>query len=276
MVGVLSQIDAADPRVQELMSSLVMHAHAFICENEVTWDEWLTGLDFLARVGRWTTPDRNEFLLMSDISGSSALLNALNRHQPWIPAHATGKRAVSRTAPVRRMGDVIATEEEWADGDWALVHGRVLDTDHEPVAGARMDIRQARGSLHFTSQAGGPSALLITGADGRYRFRTVRPRSYSLPADGPGGEWLRVAGCQPVRPGHILASVEARSHRRLDTRLFAADDPLLHLDPAVGVKDARVLEFPLNDDPAAIEAAGMPGPYFDVSCDLVLVPDTRV
>jgi catechol 1,2-dioxygenase len=274
-VGVLSQIDAADSRTQQLMSALVMHAHAFIRENHVTWEEWSAGLDFLARVGQWTTPDRDEFLLISDTSGSSALIDALNRHRPGVPWAGTGECAVSRTAPERRMGDVIATEEQWAAGDWTLVRGRVLDTDHEPVASARMDIRYTRGREYSTSRPRGPGALLTTGPDGRYHFRTVRPRSYSLPTDGPAGEWLRATGRRPVCPGHILARVEAQGHRRLDARLFAADDPFLDLDPAVGVRDARVLEFPLNDDPAAIEAAGMPGPYFDVSCDLVLIPDTR-
>jgi hypothetical protein len=35
-----------------------------------------------------------------------------------------------------------------------------------------------------------------------------------------------------------------------------------------------VLDFPVQADPDQITAQGMPGPYFDVSFDFVLVPDS--
>src|ERR1700759_4018240 len=79
---VLAQIDAPDPRIGELARSLITHAHDFIRENRVTSQEWMAGLDFLARVGHWTSETRNEFILMSDTSGSSTLVDALNNLGP--------------------------------------------------------------------------------------------------------------------------------------------------------------------------------------------------
>jgi Catechol dioxygenase N terminus len=79
---VLSQIDAPDPRVGQLASSLITHLHDFIRENRVTWDEWMAGLAFLTRVGHWTSETRNESILMSDTSGCSTLVDALNNRGP--------------------------------------------------------------------------------------------------------------------------------------------------------------------------------------------------
>jgi catechol 1,2-dioxygenase len=180
-------------------------------------------------------------------------------------------------APTHQMGEVIATGEQWARGDWTLMRGRVLDPGGDPVAGARIDIWQADQAGLYDVQdegmlPGDLRALLTTGADGRYWFRTVKPCSYPVPTDGPGGEWLRATGRQPMRPAHIHARVDADGYRPLITHLFVAGDPYLDIDAAFGVRDGLVLDFPVQDDPAQVTANGMPGPYFDVSYDLVLVP----
>ncbi|MEU1122076.1 dioxygenase [Streptomyces sp. NPDC005899] len=275
-VSVLSEMNAPDPRIGRLTQSLVMHVHAFLVENQVTWEEWLAGLDFLARAGQWTTPARNELLLLSDTTGSSTLLNALNRHRPAPDGPATPEHPLLSDAPLRPMGEVLATEEQWAGGDWTRVHGHVLDAEGHPVAGARIGLWQAHGAGESSSPPRGSRALLTTGTDGAFWFRTVKPRSYRLPTDGPGGEWLRATGRHPVRPGNILVRVEAEGHHLLTKRLFAADDPLLALDVSFGVADGLVLDFHRDQDPVAIEANRMPGPYFEVACDLVLTPGTPI
>ena len=122
-------------------------------------------------------------------------------------------------------------------------------------------------------QPGDLRALLITGGDGRYWFRTVKPCPDPAPTDGPGGEWLRATGRQPMRPAHIHARVEADGHRPRITHLFVAQDPYSASTPRSASARPR-LDFPVQDDPAEIEANTMPGPYFDVAYDLVLVPDS--
>ncbi|MEW2014410.1 dioxygenase [Rhodococcus sp. NPDC076796] len=277
---VLSQIRAEDPRTGTLAASLITHVHDFIRENNVTWDEWMTGLDFLARVGQWTTESRNEAILMSDTSGSSTLVDALNNVGPPNMTPTTVEGPFHSVAPPRDMGDVIATPEQWARGDWTFMHGRVLDTDGAPLPGATIDIWQADQSGLYDvqdehMQPGDLRALLTTDEDGRYWFRTVKPCSYPVPTDGPGGEWLRATGRQPMRPAHIHVRVEAPGHRSLVTHLFVAEDPYLDIDAAFGVRKGLVLDFPLVEDGGSIATQDMPGPYFDVEFDLVLVADDR-
>jgi catechol 1,2-dioxygenase len=274
---VLSQIHAPDPRIGQLAASLVTHVHEFIRENHVTWDEWMAGLDFLTRVGHWTSESRNEFILMSDTSGCSTLVDGLNNPGPANMTPSTVEGPFHSAAPVRQMGDIIATDEQWERGDWTLMSGRVLDPSGNPVAGARIDIWQADQAGLYDVQdgrmrPGDLRALLTTGADGRYWFRTVKPCSYPVPTDGPGGEWLRATGRQPMRPAHIHARVDADGYRPLITHLFVAGDPYLDKDAAFGVRNGLVLDFPVQDEAAEIAANGMPGAYFDVAYDLVLVP----
>lgn len=276
---VLSQINAPDPRVGQLLRSLVTHVHDFIRENEVTWDEWMTGLDFLARTGHWTTESRNEFILLSDTSGSSTLVDALNNRGPSNMTPTTVEGPFHSPAPPREMGDIIATEFQWSRGDQTLMHGRVLDVDGAPVANARLDIWQAdqQGFYDVQDEAMRPGdlrALLTTGPDGRYWFRTVKPCSYPVPVDGPGGEWLHATGRQPMRPAHVHVRVDAEGYRPLITHVFVADDPYLDIDAAFGVRDGLQVSFEPQNDPKEIAAHEMPGPYYDVDYDLVLVPTT--
>ena len=276
---VLSQIDAASPRVGQLAASLITHLHSFIRENAVTWDEWTAGLDFLARAGHWTGPTRNELVLLSDTSGCSTLVDALDNTGPATMTPTTVEGPFHSPAPPRQLGAIIATDEQWQRGDWMLMHGRVLDPSGDPVAGAQIDIWQADQTGHYdvqdaAMQPGDLRALLTAGPDGEYSFRSVKPCCYPVPTDGPGGEWLRATGRQPMRPAHVHARIEAPGYRRLITHLFVAGDPYLGIDAAFGVRDGLVLDFPLQTNLDQIAVNSMPGPYFDVRFDFVLVPDT--
>src|SRR6201985_1748109 len=67
-----------DPRFREIMASAVRHLHAFAREVDLTPEEWLEGIKFLTAVGQKCTEFRQEFILLSDTLGLSALVNALH------------------------------------------------------------------------------------------------------------------------------------------------------------------------------------------------------
>src|SRR6187549_2898823 len=71
-----------DPRLREVVGSLVRHLHAFVREVEPTEAEWMAGIDFLTRVGRMCDDKRQEFILMSDVLGVSILVDAINHRVP--------------------------------------------------------------------------------------------------------------------------------------------------------------------------------------------------
>ncbi|MBV9985495.1 dioxygenase, partial [Bradyrhizobium sp.] len=77
--AVLDQMSATpDPRLKEIMACAVKHLHAFAREVNLTPAEWIKGIEFMTAVGRMCTPERQEFILLSDTLGLSALVNGLH------------------------------------------------------------------------------------------------------------------------------------------------------------------------------------------------------
>src|SRR4051812_49988296 len=66
-----------DPRLRQLMTSLVKHIHAFAREVDLTPEEWLAGLKFLTATGQISTEKRPEFILLSDTLGLSMMVVSL-------------------------------------------------------------------------------------------------------------------------------------------------------------------------------------------------------
>ncbi len=276
--AVLDQVQGDSARVNELLSALITHLHAFVREARPTPQEWRYGLDFLARAGAFCTPERHEFILLSDLVGLSALVDALNNAGPDAMTPTTVEGPFHNPAPPRELGAIIATGSEWERGDWTVLHGRVLDTHGAPVPGARIDVWQSddRGFYDVQDDAqdtGNLRGLFTADADGAYWVRTVRPSSYPVPVDGAGGELLRAMNRHPMRPAHIHTQVLAPGYRPLTTHLFVAGDQYLDSDAAWGVRDGLVLEFTRNSEAADIERFDVPGPFFDVCFDFVLVAE---
>src|ERR1700739_5009376 len=67
-----------NPRLKQIVDAAVRHAHAFAREVELTPEEWLAGISYLTAVGQACTPVRQEFILLSDVLGFSAVVNALH------------------------------------------------------------------------------------------------------------------------------------------------------------------------------------------------------
>src|SRR5208337_2926840 len=67
-----SQIE--NPRLREVMAALIRHLHALVKEVRLEEQEWEFAWDFMARMARFTGPERNEFLLLGDVIGISQLI----------------------------------------------------------------------------------------------------------------------------------------------------------------------------------------------------------
>lgn len=61
-----------DPRLREIILTIIRHVHAAASEMNLTFDEWMQGMEFLKNVGQTCTEDRQEFILFSDLLGLSA------------------------------------------------------------------------------------------------------------------------------------------------------------------------------------------------------------
>ena len=89
------------PRLREIMASLVRHLHTFAREVDLTPAEWLEGIRFLTAVGQKCTEHRQEFILLSDTLGLSALPTRCTTSAPPRPPQnpACSAPSIARTRP---------------------------------------------------------------------------------------------------------------------------------------------------------------------------------
>ena len=257
-----------DPRLRELLTGLVGHLHAFVRETGLTQAEGAAAVDFLTAVGRKCDASRQEMILLSDVLGISMLVETVNNRTGGTATESTVLGPFHQVdSPRRELGDTIALDGR---GEPCLVTGSVAGTDGTPLAGALVDVWQANADGYYDVQQPGIQpernlrGLFATDDAGRFRFRTVVPRYYPIPDDGPVGELLRATGRHPYRPAHIHFLVSADGYRPVTTHLFVADSPYLDSDAVFGVKDSLVRPFEIVDDPA--------GPFRTAHFDVVLRP----
>lgn len=234
-------------RTRELFTALVRHLHDFAREVRLTGDEWFTAVDFLERVGRISSPTRQEFVLLSDILGLSVLVDQLDhRHGSATESTLLGPFYIEDRPRVASGADISGA----VSGMPLFVSGRVVDADGAPVAGALVDTWHSDGEGSYDVQRadelhGEPAmrALLTTDADGRFAYRSIVPRYYPVPTDGPCGEILRAADRSPMRPQHLHFRFRAEGCEPLITMLYRRDDPYIERDAVFGVKSALTVEF---------------------------------
>jgi len=268
-----------DPRLKEIMTSLAKHLHAFAKETELTHEEWGKGLDILRSAGAITTPERDEFVLLSDVLGLSSLVDMINSSDGGTSSSVLGPFHISNP-PAMEMGADLRGGYE---GELILVTGTVLNLAGEPIAGATLDIWQTAPNGLYSSQDPEQDtysfhALFTTGDDGQYSFTTVRPVCYTVPTDGPVGEILNATGRHPWRPSHLHYIIKAPGYRTLVTEVFPDDDPYLDQDTVFGVREDIVMSYVQKSadtfPDSGFEMSGkVKEPYSLVDFNLVLSPE---
>jgi hydroxyquinol 1,2-dioxygenase len=267
---------AADPRLREVLGSLVRHLHGFVREVEPTFEEWERAIGFLTATGQKCDDTRQEFILLSDVLGVTMLVDAIN--------HRTATEATDSTvlgpfhmvaSPRRELGDTI---DLVATGEPCVVTGRVLTLDGSPLAGALVDVWQADDHGFYdvqqpgTQPQGNGRGLFTCDEDGRFWFRTVTPSPYPIPTDGPVGRLLTATGRHPYRPAHIHFIVAADGHLPVTTHIFVAGSPYLDSDAVFAVKQRLITDFARVDDPDQAAAFGVEAPFRHAQFDVVLQP----
>lgn len=262
-----------DPRLRRVLQSLVRHLHDFVKDVELTEAEWDKAIAFLTATGHACDATRQEFVLLSDVLGVSMLVETIN-HRAGGATESTvlGPFHVVQSPP-RPLGADICLDGR---GEPCVVTGTVTGPDGEPVGGAEVDVWQANDDGFYDVQRPGdiPAAnlrgLFTADAGGSFWFRTVVPRWYPIPDDGPVGELLRAGARHPYRPAHIHFIVRADGYRPVATHLFVDGGPYLDSDAVFGVKDSLVRSFPTVDDPVRAAEVGLPNPFRAVHFDVRL------
>ena len=228
---------------------------------------------FLTKTGHACTPARQEFILLSDVLGLSALVNLM--HDATAQNLGTESSLLGpfyqQDAPSFALGDSIAVA---ADGAPLQVYGQVTDNAGHPVPGATLQVWQADPDGTYDLQRHDGTVMDLRGnfvadAEGRFHFRTLLPTGYPIPLDGPVGSLVTAQRRHGHRPAHIHVLVGAPGYRELVTALYLAGDPHIASDTVFGVSRSLVVS-PVAADPAA-PLPGMPA----IRYDFQLAPTTE-
>lgn len=241
-----SKIDNA--RHREILAALIRHLHALVKEAKPTDKEFETAWTLMAEMAKFTSDERNEFLMLCDVTGVSQLVETINHVRPQ---SAVGFALVGpfyrANAPMRKRGESIASND--TTGDRVRVTGRVSDlTTNAPVAGAMLDVWQAATNGLYENQDKNQPDYNLRGrfwADeaGTFELVALLPTPYPVPTDGPVGELMRLAKRQPNRPAHIHFIVSAPKYETLITQIFRRGDDIIDEDPVFSADDSLIGEF---------------------------------
>lgn len=142
---------------------------------------------------------------------------------PFYPPDPMGLPFFSARAlsPLPQGNDLTSgTSGRRAEGERLRLHGRVLNTAGQPLAGARVEIWQVDARGHYAVETGADRdpgfagyGVYVADESGRYTFTTIRPRSY-----GRYGGLIK-------RAAHIHLRVSVAGRAPLATEVWFADEP---------------------------------------------------
>jgi protocatechuate 3,4-dioxygenase beta subunit len=256
-----------DPRLREIMASLVRHLHDFAREVNLTPEEWIGGIGFLTRVGHITTDVRQEFVLLSDTLGLSTLINTL--HDRTAIEEATHTSLLGpffrEDTPEMKLGDSISKKDT---SQQVCLWGKITNVKGEPLPNAKVIVWQTASDGSYDLQQGDGSevdyrGIFRTDKDGKFYLRSVRAKGYYIPMDGPVGDMIRAQKREGCRPAHIHFLISAPGYRELVSALYVEGSDYLDSDEVFGAAADLVVEEKANDPGAPIK--GIPSLHFDFS-----------
>jgi hydroxyquinol 1,2-dioxygenase len=242
-------------RLKFLLETLIDHLHDYTRETNLTHAEWLRVLQFMYDCGKISTPERQEFILLSDVLGWSALVDMINTRGGATEGSNLGPFYLDN-APRKALGADLAGDRQ---GALVLVHGQIRHILGKPLAGAIVDTWQADGSGTYPiqEQERGQDkydlrGIFETDGEGRYYYTTVLPKPYTVPDDGPVGELLRAGARHNWRAAHLHFMLRAKGMRTNVTEVFFENTEYIDNDAVFGVRKSLIAKV----EPFKAEKAG--------------------
>ena len=267
--------DISDPRLREIVASLVKHLHAFAREVHLTEEEFQKGAELLARLGQLTTDNHNEVVLMSGSLGFSALvclLNNGNNGQTETTANLLGPFWRLNSPRTENGGSIVRSP---TPGPVLFVDAVVKDQNGKPIEGAEVDIWHSSPEGFYEQQDPKQAEMNLRGKfttdkNGHFGFRSVKPAGYPIPVDGPVGDLVRAASRHNFRPAHLHFLIYKEGFKTLISQIYVNDDPVLETDVQFGVTRALIGDYVRHDGKAP--AADVSGEWYSLDQTFVMEP----
>jgi hydroxyquinol 1,2-dioxygenase len=266
---------AKDPRTAELLTALVRHLHDFAREVRLTEAEWMAAIRWLTATGQISDAKREEFILASDVLGLSMLVVQMNhRFAPSAtPATVLGPFHIDGSPELGFGGDM----SDGVAGTPLYITGTVRSLDGTPLP-AVLDVWQADADGAYEAQLPEVDEARLRAKyhaaldDGSYCVRTIAPKGYSIPMDGPVGALIGQTEISHFRPAHVHFLVTADGHEPLITHLFEEGAEYLDSDVVFGTKQELVVAFEPREPGPTPDGGTSDVPWLEARYDFVLQP----
>jgi catechol 1,2-dioxygenase len=275
--AVLAEVQRIEnPRMREIASAAVRHLHAFAREVKLTEDEFRQACTFIARLGQKTNETHNEVVLLCGSVGLSALvclLNNGNNGQTETTANMLGPFWRTQSPSMENGASIVRSP---TPGPPLFVNALVRDTTGAPVADAEVDVWHSSPEGFYENQDPVQANMNLRGkfrtdADGRIRFRTVRPAGYPIPVDGPVGDFIRLQRRHNMRPAHLHFLVYKDGYKTHISQVYVNDDPNLETDVQFGVTRALVGNY-IRHESGQAPATDVTGPWYSLDFTFTIEP----
>ena len=263
-----------DPRLREIMMSLVKHLHGFVQEVRLTEPEFREATAIINQIGKITTDSHNEAVLMAGCLGVSSLVCLLNngdKGQNQTSQNLLGPFWRMHSPHTENSGSIVRSD---TPGPPLLVNARVTDTGGKPIAGAEVDIWHASPVGFYENQDPEQADMNLRGkfttdADGRFWFRTVKMAGYPIPTDGVVGRLLAAQDRHPYRPAHLHALIVKPGYKVLISQVYDPTDPHIDSDVQFGVTEATIGDYVRHDEPFPGDHP-LPAPWYSLDYTYVM------
>ncbi|WP_279477520.1 dioxygenase [Aureimonas sp. SK2] len=269
-----------DPRLREILTSLITHLHAFVRDVKLTEAEFREATAILNEIGALASDSHNEFVLMSGSLGVSTLVCLLNNGeggQTETSQSLLGPFWRLNSPRVPNGGSIIRSD---TPGTPLFVTARVEDATGRPIAGAEVDVWHASPVGLYENQDPEQAEMNLRGkfttdADGRFSFWSVRMVGYPIPTDGVVGRLLAAQGRHPYRPAHLHALIFKPGYKVLISQVFDPSCPWIDSDVQFGVTKALTGDFVEHTEPHP-DRPDIAGPWVQLDYTYVMEPGEAV
>jgi len=258
-----------DPRTKEIIQSLIRHLHGFAKDVRLTEKEFNAAINYVTKLGQLTTDAHNETRLIAGSLGLSTLVCMMNNDKST--ANLLGPFWRQGAPFVENGGSIVRSPTA---GLPLFFTGHVIDTDGKPIAGANVDVWHASTKGLYENQD--PSQAdwnlrgrFITDDKGEFRYRTIKPSGYPVPAGGPTEVLLEVQHRHPFRPAHLHSMIYKDGFKTITAQVYGDDDEILETDVQFGVTRNSIGHYVRHENEAAPDS-DVTGPWYSMDHTLVL------
>ncbi|WP_026702058.1 dioxygenase family protein [Salibacterium aidingense] len=242
-------------RVEEVFDLFLKHMKAFLKEANLNHEEYTNFVNWADRLGR-----AGELPLYADVFLETHVLQAMYTNMPGTQPSLLGPFFIEGSPRLEHTPGqpVVNTMRPDEPGETLHFSGRVQDLQGKPLANTKVEIWHNDNSRKYSSfDSEAPPYNLrghfYTDENGAFDVKTIVPIPYSIPDEGPTGEFLEYLDQHPMRPAHLHLMFEAPGYETLITQVFFEGDPWLDNDVAEGVREELITT--LHDKGGHKEAA---------------------